>query len=207
MPSKDRWRKGFSFAREDEEFITNYLNERDKEKYIREADYIVAVLKSGITVFKEESYIDPEDIVQLCSRKVLSIIGGVPTCNQRVYPFGLKRQEYFIYKKGHPLEGKIMSYDDIKRVCDNCTKGFTEDDRIEEIKKMVQRDKITVYSCINPDAMTTDQTTYKNAKLVCPKERKSVRVDRTCLKTECASLHIGLLGLAPIDMDAEDEGI
>jgi len=108
-----------------------------------------------------------------------------------VYPFGLKSQEYFIYKKGHPDEGKVMDYEDIQKVCNDCTQGFTEDDRIEEIKKLISRDKITLYFCKSPHSPQLAYTAFKESKVPCPIDGgKQVTFKGTCIKNKCEHLEI-----------------
>ena len=200
MSKITRWKKGFSFKIADENIIKDFLRKRDIEKYPVEGDYVADVFREfKVRSIKIESDLTPEQIKKLCQRELLSIIGGVPTCNQRVYPFGLKHQEYFIYMKGHPLEGKIMSHADIERACDKCTKGFTEDPRIEAIVKLVTRDEIDIYICKSPNSPHLAYTAFKDAKVPCPEQAgKQVRIDRTCIKNGCPHLDIQKLRIPKI---------
>ena len=192
MSKVDRWRKNFSFKKEDEPFVVDFLEGRDKRKYEKDGDFLVHVCKKYVIVEKKGTVeLTQSECDQLCSRGLLAVIGGVPTCNQRVYPFGLKSQQYFLYGKGHPEEGQVMIYEDIKKSCDDCTQGFTEDDRIEEIKKLIARDKITLYFCKNPNSPQVAYTAFKNSKVPCPMDGgKLVTFDRTCIKNKCTHLEI-----------------
>jgi len=192
MSMETSWRKNLTFKKEDRQFFEDFLKGRDPNKYEKDGDFLIHVCKRYEVEEKKGTVeLTQSEIDQLCSRKLLAVIGGVPTCNQRVYPFGVKNQEHFIYKKGHPEEGKIMTFEDIQKICDDCTQGFTEDDRIEEIKKLIARDKITLYFCKNPNSPQIAYTAFKETKVPCPMDGgKQVTFERTCIKNKCIHLEV-----------------
>lgn len=201
-----RWGKKFNFEEVDKDWMMKFLDERDKVKYPVESDYLIDVLKSGGYLLKETIELTPEqkqyfeDVKNLCPRKLITIIGNVPTCTLGLYSFGIQRMKYFVYLKPHPNAGDQMTYDDIKGICDKCTQGFTEDERLQEIINMYERKEVSIYKCNNPNSDSTESKAIKTSKFVCPsQEGRHVRIDRTCIKNGCKHLIIDVYELPPIN--------
>jgi hypothetical protein len=204
-----RWGKKFNFEKEDKEWVLKFLDERDKVKYPVDADYLIEYLKSGGGILTGDIEVTPEqiqyyeEIKDLCPRKLITIIGNVPTCTHRLYNFGIQRMKYFVYQKPHPNAGNVMTYNDIKGICDKCTQGFSEDERLQEIKKLYETKEVTIYMCNNPNADSIESTAFRTNKFVCPsKEGRHVRIDRTCIKTKCEYL---LVKVYPLPVTIEEE--
>ena len=110
-----RWGKKFNFRPEDKEYIEKFINDVEEEgKYSNVADCLFDIIKTNKDNIRTEEALTSEQLDKLCTRKLLALIGGVPTCNQKIYPFGLQRQEYFIYKKG------IQQLHDGRQHTENC---------------------------------------------------------------------------------------
>jgi len=208
--SGNKWDKKFRFDISDKEMISRLINERDKNLYPNEADYVAQLfrLHSGdflnpVVDVSPEQQKYYEDLISLCPRNLMTIVGNIPTCTHKLYSYGIQRMRYFVYEKPHPNAGSQMSYNDIKGICDKCTQGFTEDERIQELKKLYELKEITIYTCNNPNSDSIESTAFRTNKFVCPAQAgKHVKIDRTCIKKQCKYL---VINVYPLPSMAEED--
>jgi len=164
-------------------FVVPRLRARTKNKiYEIDKEIPQKVIIPEILSIEERDIL--KSITKMCDRGLMKIIGDIPTCTQRIYPYGIQRQEYFIHKEPHPKRGEIMNRSDIIEICDACKQEFTEDERIKKLYNVFTDDTITTYFCNHPEIREGGDiyTSFPWAKFPCPKENRNVRIDRTCKK-------------------------
>ena len=149
-----------------------------------------------------------DDLMQLCNRGLLSIIGGVPVCGQQQYPSGNKR--FFIYPKEHPKKGMIMNYEDIKRECELCKQSLAQSKKIQGLMKMLTQElneirEVTLYWCEHPHLDVDLFTAFPTAKFPCAKYLRDVSVDQTCMDEDCEYLKLQKIKLPPRYTEEEIE--
>lgn len=154
-------------------------------------------------VMTVEQIADMKKLSNICDRKLLKVIGGIPTCGQKTYPSGIKTQSPFIYTyKEHPSYGQVMSLDDIIATCDLCKQSFAESGKIRELidtltAELNENREAVLYFCRHEDLMAEVFTAFANAKFFCPFNNRNVTVSHTCLESECTNLHIERIILPP----------
>jgi hypothetical protein len=150
------------------------------------------VMEPDVIIKKEYIYTkeELELLEQICDRGLLKIIDGVPTCGQQMNSQGIRGQLPFIYTKGHTNEGNLKTVEDIISTCEQCKQRYIEDPRIKElmqtiIKISVNR-KAELYFCMHDSFIEGNPFTFvPEAKFPCPLNNRQVRIDRTCIKTNC----------------------
>lgn len=201
MSSGNKWNKTINFGSENKEIINRIFANRNKELYPLERDLALHLFEeydktiNGVSIPNEvitpEQLKLEEDLKKLCGRGLLKKIGGESACTRRIFSGGIQRVRYFRYGDGHPKAGKRMSYKDIVEICDSCNIEFTEDKRIQELKRMFALKEVTMYMCKSPDCIDSEVTMFKDSKFVCPSQNgRQVRIDRTCMDTECEYLEV-----------------
>ena len=154
-------------------------------------------------VMTVEQIADMKKLSNICDRKLLKVIGGVPTCGQKTYPSGIKTQSPFIYTyKEHPDYGQVMSLEDIVSTCELCKQSFAESGKIRELIDMLTSElnenrEAILYFCRHEDIMAEVFTAFANAKFYCPYNNRNVTISHTCLESECTNLHIERVILPP----------
>lgn len=160
-------------------------------------------------VMTVEQIADMKKLSNICDRKLLKVIGGIPTCGQKTYPSGIKTQSPFIYTyKEHPSYGQVMSLDDIISTCDLCKQSFAESGKIRELidtltAELNENREAVLYFCRHEDLMAEVFTAFANAKFFCPFNNRSVTVSHTCLESECTNLHIERIILPPRTLSSQ----
>ena len=204
--SDNKWSMNFKFGDENKEWITELFDGRDKKQYPNKVDLATYSFRKEYARMMSDSIIPDvvltsdqiehnERLISLCPRMLLKIIDTIPTCTQKI------KLEPLIYEKGFPNVGKVMRYEDILDKCESCIQRFTEKARLEEALKGFMREDTSLYSCNHPDILSDAFTAFKEAKYPCPKQSlKEVRIDRTCIKTNCNYLLIQMLKLPKVEI-------
>jgi len=136
-----------------------------------------------------------EFLPSICDRSLMKNIRDIPICGNQILNKGGKP---FLYPKGHPNERDFMIAEDIIKHCEQCKQKFTETPRMQELKKAIyetQNKEVTVYTCMNPIAVTIQNLFDSEQSFHCDIYKRIVRIDRTCIKKKCQHLLINTVRL------------
>ena len=145
-----------------------------------------------------------DELMKLCDRNLITIIGGVPVCGQQQYPSGNKR--FFIYPKEHPRKGMIMSFEDIKKECELCKQSLAHSKKLSGLMKMLTQElneirEVILYMCQHPHLSVDLFTAFPTAKFPCAKHLRDVSIDQTCMAENCEYLKLHRMTIPPRDFD------
>lgn len=146
-----------------------------------------------VEIITSEERDENEYILSICDRGLMQIIGGIPTCGQKIFPRGITTMKPFIYPKDTPNEGIKMEVVDIEKTCGLCKQSFTEDSRIQELMDRMSlmydpNQPIELYFCFHPSLSNFMFTAFKDAIILCAKINRNVKLEKQCILRNCEHL-------------------
>ena len=198
MSSKERWDKKFNLYAENKSWISKILDERDKNLYPYEGDYVLFIFSNFYNKLEVDSLIPDEVITpeqqklneilkEICNWGFLNIIGSCYVCLRDIRSKG---KPYWLVDKNN----KPLSIDGVIKYCGGCERGEYLDKDLISLRTMFievakeQGNEMYPYEmflCNHPDVGSWRFTFFKMGKLKCIlKEDKEVMVTRVCRRCE-----------------------
>ena len=201
MVDKDRWDKKFNLYAENKSWINKMLDERDKNLYPYEGDYVLFIFhnfynKLEVGSLRPDEVITPEQqklneiLKEICNWGFLNIIGNTFVCLRDIRSKG---KPYWLLDENK----KPLSIDGVIKHCDGCKRGEQFDKDLTSVRTMFievakeqgnERYPYEMFLCNHPDVKSWRFTFFKMGNLKCPlKEDKEVMVNTVCRKCEYLS--------------------